>query len=157
MKLLYTLLLTISFSAYADVPQKPNSVMTPGAINVEANKNVICNVGYTAGVDSHGNKVRDVPESLKQHIYDQYKIDRKSDRFEIDHLISLQLGGSNDAKNLWPQSYTTQPYNAYMKDDLENKMKKMICEGKILQEQAQKEISSDWTKAYETYVRSYKK
>ena len=44
-----------------------------------------------------------------------------------------------------------------MKDDLENKMKKMICEGKISQSQAQKEISSDWIKAYESYVRPYKK
>jgi hypothetical protein len=138
-------------------PLKPDATLTPGAINTEANKSVICNVGYTAGVDSHGNKVRNVPESLKQKVYDSYKIDRKSDRFEIDHLISLQLGGSNDVKNLWPQSYTSQPYNAYMKDDLENKMKKLICDGKISQEQAQKEISEDWTKAYDAYVKPTKK
>jgi 5-methylcytosine-specific restriction endonuclease McrA len=24
--------------------------------------------------------------------------------YEIDHLISISLGGSNDIKNLWPQT-----------------------------------------------------
>jgi len=152
--LLLTLIASLSLAA---TPQKPDPTMTPGDINPEATKVVICNVGYTAGIDAHGNKVRNVPESLKQKIYDNYKIDRKSDRFEIDHLISLQLGGSNDPKNLWPQSYTTKPYNAYMKDDLENKMKKMICDGKITEEQAQKEISTDWTTAYDKYVAPNKK
>jgi len=44
-----------------------------------------------------------------------------------------------------------------MKDDLENKMKKMICDGKITEEQAQKEISTDWTTAYDKYVSPNKK
>jgi hypothetical protein len=157
MKLIFALLLAFSVSAYAETPQRPDLKLSPGASNPEANKAVICTVGYTAGVDAHGAKVRDVPESLKQKIYDEYKIDRKSDRFEIDHIISLQLGGSNDPKNLWPQSYTTKPYNAYMKDDLENKMKKLICDGKITQDQAQKEISTDWQGAYEKYVTPNKK
>ena len=51
--------------------------------------------------------------------------------FEIDHLISLELGGSNNIKNLWPQSYTTVTYNARTKDDLENKLHFIICNGQI--------------------------
>jgi hypothetical protein len=29
--------------------------------------------------------------------------------FEVNHLISLELGGSNGIKNLWPQPYYPQP------------------------------------------------
>jgi hypothetical protein len=42
---------------------------------------------------------------------------------EIDHLISLELGGSNDAKNLWPQP--SPDYKA--KDELENYLHKRVC------------------------------
>ena len=33
----------------------------------------------------------------------------------LPYLISLQLGGSNSIRNLWPQSFVTQPLNAYVK------------------------------------------
>ena len=62
------------------------------------------------------------------------------------------MGGSNDIKNLWPQSYTTQPYNAYMKDKLENKLRKLICSGELDLAKAQKEIAADWILAYNKYV-----
>jgi hypothetical protein len=39
----------------------------------------------------------------------------------VDHLIPLELGGSNDIANLWPQSYVTV-WNAHMKDRLENRL-----------------------------------
>ena len=39
---------------------------------------------------------------------------------EIDHLISLELGGANDEKNLWPELYQGEILNAYVKGQLEN-------------------------------------
>lgn len=141
----------------ADSPIRPNPALTPGVVNPQATKNVICQPNYTAGVDAQGNKVRDVPDSLKQKVFDLYNVDRTSDNFEVDHLISLELGGANDIKNLWPQSYTTQPYNAHKKDDLENKLKASICAGTISQSDAQKAIASDWISAYQKYVAPYKK
>jgi len=133
-------------------PQLPDSKLTPGAVNPDATIKVICVPNYTAGVDKNGNNVRNVPESVKKKVFAEYNIDPESDKFEIDHLISLELGGSNDIKNLWPQSYTTEPWNAHKKDTLENKLHKLVCEKNISLKEAQKAISSDWTDAYKKYV-----
>jgi hypothetical protein len=154
-KLLTLALLSISVSAYAaDIPQKPDPVLTPGVVNPAATKAVVCVPNYTSGTDAQGKKVRNVPESVKKQVFAEYKIDPKSDKFEIDHLISLELGGANDVKNLWPQSYTSSPYNAHLKDALENKLHKMICSGQIDMATAQKEISTDWIAAYNKYVKN---
>jgi hypothetical protein len=153
-KLLFLGYLLITSVAYAESPPlMPNAQLTPGAVNPQATKKKICTPNYTAGKDIHGAKVRDVPESLKKKVFEEYNIDPTSDKFEIDHLISLELGGSNDIKNLWPQSYTTTPYNAHLKDTLENKLHKIVCSGQINLSEAQKEISTDWIDAYKKYVK----
>ena len=126
-------------------PIRPESSLTPGVVDPGATVKKLCVAGYTQ-------KVRDVPESEKKKVFAEYNIDPKSDKFEIDHLISLELGGSNDIKNLWPQSYTTTAYNAHTKDTLENKLHKLVCAGKLSLSEAQKEISSDWIAAYKKYT-----
>lgn len=123
--------------------QDPN--LTPGTVDLKGTKGNVCTIGYTK-------TVRNVPQSLKRKVFELYNIDPKSDKFEVDHLISLELGGSNDITNLWPQSYTTFPWNARDKDALENKLHKMVCKGEISLTDAQNEISSDWTKAYLKYM-----
>jgi hypothetical protein len=151
----FIFLALLSVPAFAGTPpQSPDSKLTPGVVNPEATKEKVCVPNYTAGVDEHGQKVRNVPDSLKKKAFAEYSIDPSSDKFEIDHLISLELGGANDIKNLWPQSYTTSPYNAHMKDTLENKLHKMVCTGQITLSKAQKEISSDWISAYNKYVKN---
>jgi len=137
-----------------DFPQKPDPTLTPGMVNPAATKEIVCVPNYTAGKDAQGNKVRNVPDSLKKAAFKEYNIDPSADKFEIDHLISLELGGMNDIKNLWPQSYTTTPYNAHLKDALENKLHKMICAGQIDMATAQKEIATDWVAAYNKYVKA---
>jgi len=71
---------------------------------------------------------------------------------KVDHLISLELGGSNSLKNLWPQSYVTLPYNAHKKDVLENKLHALVCSGAIDLKTAQHEIATDWIGAYRKHV-----
>ena len=94
-----------------------------------------------------------MPQSVKNQVYRQYGVvSREPREYEVDHLISLELGGSNSIRNLWPESYVTQPLNAHVKDRLENKLHELICSGQVPVEQAQKEIAADWTKAYEKYV-----
>lgn len=135
-----------------DLPQKPNATLTPGAVNPAVTKEVLCVTNYVEGKDPQGKSVRNVSESRKKQVFAEYHVDPASSKFEVDHLISLELGGSNDIKNLWPQSYTTQPYNAYMKDKLENKLRKLICSGELDLAKAQKEIAADWILAYNKYV-----
>ena len=47
---------------------------------------------------------RNVESSLKQHIYDRYKIPAECrHRYTIDHFLPLSIGGNNNIKNLWPE------------------------------------------------------
>jgi hypothetical protein len=66
---------------------------------------------------------------------------------EVDHLISLDLGGANAIENLWPQPFDGK-WNAHVKDRLELRLHKEICDGKITMNQAQEGIRSNWIKAY---------
>lgn len=144
--LLVLLLLTGPLRADpAHSPILPDLAMTPGdALTTDAA--VVCVPGYTK-------TVRDVPQSVKNQVYRQYGVVSRAPReYEVDHLISLELGGSNSIRNLWPQSYVTQPLNARVKDRLENKLHQLVCDGKLPLEQAQREIATDWTAAYAKYV-----
>src|SRR5579875_1471470 len=43
-------------------------------------------------------------------VYREYGVEHhQSGAHEIDHLISLGLGGSNDIRDLWPENLDTQP------------------------------------------------
>ena len=77
----------------------------------------------------------------KNRVYLNYGIRRhKAGAYEVDHLISLELGGSNSIKNLWPEK---QP-GARSKDKLENSLHKQVCDGTISLPTAQREIVKWW-------------
>ena len=72
--------------------------------------------------------------------------------YEEDHLISLEIGGDpRNPDNLWPQPWFGA-WNARVKDTLENRLHRMVCEGDITLEEAQHAIASDWSAAYQKYV-----
>ncbi|MBV9850738.1 MAG: hypothetical protein JO250_13780 [Armatimonadetes bacterium] len=125
-------------------PLEPDPRMTPGD-TLDVTVQDICVPGYTQ-------KVRNVPQEVKRQVYAEYGItSHRPGEYEVDHLISLELGGSNSVKNLWPQSYETQPWNAHVKDDLENKLHEMVCSGQLDLATAQHEIATDWIAAYKKY------
>jgi hypothetical protein len=64
----------------------------------------------------------------------------------------LELGGSNSIRNLWPESYKTQSWNAYAKDALEDRLHKLVITGQLTLPTAQSEIASDWIAAYKKYL-----
>jgi hypothetical protein len=101
--------------------------------------------------------IRNVPMKVKNQAYANYGITRTTGwcatkGCEVDHLISLELGGSNSIKNLWPQSYAGK-WNARVKDKLENRLHVLICNGTLTPVQAQRAISHNWIIAYNKYVR----
>jgi hypothetical protein len=97
--------------------------------------------------------VRNVPEVVRQEVYreDGITYHGRGD-YEVDHLIPLELGGSNSIKNLWPESHRTSPWNAQVKDRLEGKLHELVCSGQLDLKTAQQAIASNWIEAYKLYV-----
>lgn len=123
----------------------PDSRLTPGDV-LTRNTRRICTPGYTQ-------TVRSVPEAIKQQVYREYGITSHTPgEYEVDHLVSLELGGSNSIRNLWPQSYRSRPLNAHLKDQVENRLHELVCAGKLPLEEAQQLIAQDWVAAYRRYV-----
>jgi hypothetical protein len=126
-------------------PDVPNPSLTPGA-SLDVTAADICVPGYSK-------RVRNVPAAVKRDAYASYGIvSHQPGEYEVDHLISLELGGSNSLRNLWPQSFRTHPWNAYVKDALENELHRRVCAGTIDLAKAQYVISHNWVIGYRAYV-----
>ncbi len=139
------LLIVTASPALADDPIRPDPQLTPGAV-LTTDAARICQPGYAKAV-------RHVRPQTRRAAYAEYGIRRHPrGAYEIDHLISLELGGSNGIRNLWPQSFHTEPWNARVKDQLENFLHAEVCAGRMPIEQAQHEIAQDWIAAYQKYL-----
>lgn len=119
----------------------PDSACTPGDILKTGTKEAICTPGYASSV-------RNVPESVKNKAYAEYGItSRLPGQYEVDHLVSLELGGSNDISNLWPEIATPKP-GFHEKDKVENYLHDQVCSGAITLKEAQIEIATNWLAVY---------
>jgi len=119
----------------------PDSACTPGAIFATATKNAICQSGYARSV-------RNVPTSEKNQVYAEYgKTRHAPGQYEVDHLVSLELGGSNNIANLWPEAASPKP-GFHEKDQVENYLHDQVCSGAIPLQQAQIEIATNWLAVY---------
>jgi hypothetical protein len=123
--------------------QLPDPRCTPGSVDPAVTQatiaSTICRSGYTG-------KVRP-PESETSHAkfdvaYPAYRI-QDSAASELDHLISLELGGSNDITNLWPEVGTVPN----PKDKVENALNRAVCDGRVSLAAAQRAIAADWMTA----------
>jgi hypothetical protein len=144
----YAVLPPIPLASTLEGPVIPDMNITPGAIDPKATKEKVCTPGYTK-------TVRSVPDKVKKEVAAKYSVDpAQLHWYEIDHDISLELGGSNSSDNLFPQSYLTKPYNARIKDKLENFLHRQVCKGAITLKKAQEEIygpGGDWRITYRKY------
>jgi hypothetical protein len=115
---------------------------TPGAVFKDASAKEICVPGYSSSV-------RNVSTETKDQVYAMYNISSHfTGQYEIDHLISLQLGGSNDIANLWPEIGDPRP-GFHEKDRVENYLHQQVCDGKMSLKKAQELISTDWHPVYD--------
>jgi len=131
-------------SAFAADPILPDLKLTPGAVlTTDAAK--ICQPGYSR-------EVRHTPGALKHQVYVEYGIDKDTGHYEIDHLIPLGIGGADSRENLWPESRDTKPWNAVVKDRLENYLHGEVCSGHFTVADAQIAIQSNWIAAYRKYL-----
>jgi mannan endo-1,4-beta-mannosidase len=129
--------------AASHVQTLPRHRLTPGA-HLTAGKDVVCRASYPA-------KIPKLSSSKRNAIYIRYSLKRHPRRFVIDHLIPVDLGGSNATTNLWPQRYR-DPWGARSKDQLETRLHSLVCSGKLTLSSAQRQIATDWISAYKRHV-----
>src|SRR3984893_15692609 len=119
----------------------PDSACTPGAIFPDATVQQICTPGYASSV-------RNVPFSEADQVYAEYGIyHHYYGQYEDDHLVPLELGGSNDIANLWPEAASPTP-GFHQKDQVENYLHDQVCSGAMSLKDAQNEIATNWLAVY---------
>jgi hypothetical protein len=121
----------------------PDHHCSPGAYYPKLTKAVICSSSFRTGT------IRNVPESEKFAVEHEYLLaaTHYGSTLEIDHIVSLELGGSNDIANLYPEKANAHP-GFHMKDKLENKLHTLVCDGTMTLRTVQEQIAADWQALY---------
>jgi hypothetical protein len=122
----------------------PDRRCSPGAYYSKLTKKVICAPGFRTS------KIRYLPDSVKQDVESEYGLTPNyGSTLEIDQIVSLELGGSNDLANLYPERVS--PAAGYRsKDKLENKLHHLVCAGSMTLRAAQIGIATNWRTLYKT-------
>jgi hypothetical protein len=123
---------------------EPDPACTPGSVFPNAGTTEICVSGYAS-------RARDVGVDEKRQAYTEYGLSypQAPGAYEADHLVPLELGGSNEIANLWPEAAAPTP-GFHQKDGLEDWLHDQVCAGAIDLTTAQQEIATDWRAAWET-------
>jgi hypothetical protein len=121
----------------------PNPQLTPGA-TVFMTREQVCRAG--------NDKNAVVSADVRRKVFAAYGISSGAPRdYEVDYLITPALGGADDIRNLWPESYGAVVWNARVKDALEDRMRELVCTGQLDLATAQREIAMDWIGSYKKY------
>lgn len=133
-------------SSKTSLASSPNPRLTPG-VALPLTEASVCSTVPTKR--SHAQLA-----IVGKEILEKYGIrDGEHGHYELDYLIDPDLGGSDDARNLWPQPYSAS-WNAHVKDALEAHLRELVCTGKLPLAEAQHDISADWIAAYKKYFRT---
>ena len=120
----------------------PNRALTPGATRPVAEADICA---------APSPRLPAITASTARLVFDEYGIgDPQPHGYELDYLIDPELGGSTDARNLWPEPYSVV-WNARLKDALEDHLHAMVCANQLTLTTAQEDIATDWIAAYKKY------
>jgi hypothetical protein len=129
----------------------PDAACTPGAINPTVTLTVLKSGEFKTGCE------RNMASSAakKNTTYDEYSIAHpqgntgQNQTCELDHLVSLELGGADTLDNIWPQCGPDDVALAQryfkIKDGVENFLAAQVRAGQIDLAEAQRGIAQDWT------------
>jgi hypothetical protein len=140
------LMAALAGPASAEPAIVPDPTLTPGAVRAADSGEI-----YSTGTRElrHWSRDRD------DRIMAEYGLPPgPHPNFEIDHLVPLGIGGADEDANLWPEPRRSieKDWPAEKKDDLEWKLRELVCAGELDVSEAQKAIAEDWTDAYRRYV-----
>lgn len=125
---------------------------TPGAVDpaiTQANiDETICRPGYARSA----RPAYSITGLLKRRMMDaQHPGERMAD-YELDHLIPISIGGAPlDMHDLWLQPRQGQAH-AGDKNVLAYVLWRLVCTHQVPLQTAQRDISHDWTQAYQLYA-----
>ncbi len=123
-----------------DSGKLPDPACTPGsadpAVTQATIHATICIRGWTATIRPPSSETTPLKHDIA---YPAYSIPPGTVS-ELDHLVPLELGGSNDVTNLWPEAGPVP--NA--KDPVENDLRADVCAGELTLATAQAAIAADW-------------
>jgi hypothetical protein len=118
---------------------------TPGSLNSQVTQ---ANIGQTICVTGFTRTIRppvSFTNPLKAEQMRSYRLSGPASDYELDHLVSLELGGNpTSPQNLWPEAYAPVP-GAHEKDRVENFLHAQVCSGAMTLADAQAKITGDWT------------
>jgi hypothetical protein len=122
-----------------DGGQLPDPNCTPGAYDPAITAAVLCAPGYsTRTYRAPSSQTSAFKWNVAEPAYGEVNVSG-----ELDHLVSLELGGANDASNLWVEpGPIPNP-----KDNVENQLHAAVCAGKVTLRAAQDAIAGDWMTA----------
>jgi hypothetical protein len=121
----------------------PDRSCSPGAYYARLTRRVICARSFHTGA------IRNVPQSEKFQVEHEYGMAESyyGTTMEIDHIVPLELGGSNAIANLFPEPGTgAASYHA--KDALENRAKAEVCDGQLTLGAARHGFATNWEALY---------
>ncbi len=130
-------------AALVEAGALPIAALTPGATE-RVTADELC-----AG---RGPSRQPIALAIRQAVLRDYRLEGLPEaEYELDYLITPELGGSSDRRNLWPERYGSRVWNARVKDQLEMLLPRMVCEGRLDLATAQRDIATDWIAAYRKY------
>jgi hypothetical protein len=133
----------------------PDPRCTPGAINPTVTLAVLQATAKTKKFTTSCDRDVASSASAKAAMYGAYSDTKpmsnkgQAQTCELDHLVSLELGGADTLDNIWPQCgpagvILKQRYFK-IKDSVENYLAVQVKMGDISLESAQHGIATDWT------------
>jgi hypothetical protein len=109
----------------------PDPACTPGAVDPSA---------FVCGQPTR--ERRHVDEAMRRRVFAEYDVPwAERSAYEVDHLVPLCLGGSNELANLWPERSHAE------KDRVEARLCRRVCAGEVSLDWAQRVMMIDWRQA----------
>lgn len=128
----------------------PDASCTPGGVNPDVTPDTLASTICTSGYAQRIRPPTSYTRPLELQLLTAYGAPPGASPadYELDHLISLELGGApRDPANLWPEPYAGDA-NARQKDVVENYLHRQVCDGDMPLGEAQRLIATDWLSVY---------
>ena len=127
------------------VAQRPSNYKTPGA-TARVKMEQLCAPDFAASL-------KPASDWQRNQALERYGLRPEGFSGELDHLVPVSLGGSNDPDNLWP-FHASGVFTLEAKQALASKLLGMVCARKLSLKDAQDAFRKDWTLAYQVHMKA---